>query len=49
MVVKMVSHKKSKSLLSENNPCVVTDSLYDALIWRQDDAFVQNDSARLAD
>lgn len=47
-VVKMTSQKKSKSLLSENNPCVVTDSLYDALIWRQDDAFIRNDSARLA-
>ena len=47
-VVNMKSHVKSKNLVSENNPCVVTDSLYDALIWRQNDAFVQNDSARLA-
>ena len=47
-VVNMKSHIKSKNLVGENNPCSVSDSCYEALIWRQNDAFVQNDSARLS-
>jgi hypothetical protein len=47
MVVRMMSHVQSKHLVGENNPCSVSDSCYEALIWRQNDAFIQNDSARL--